>query len=157
MISIKLNFQKCWFEISVYFNNLFKVKNLCCPSKCLPSSDLNSLCDSMIAKYENEGQSAAKYRYMCTSCGKVIISKKDMRRHVETHLDISHPCSVCQRTFKTRSSLALHYSLYHKKWYRVVDLLFWMRPDENDTFDKFKGIKHYMMVIMVIALFRIFF
>jgi len=78
------------------------------------NKDLNSLCDSMIAKYENEGQSAAKYRYMCNPCGKVITSKKDMRRHVETHLDISHPCSVCQRTFKTRSSLALHYSLYHK-------------------------------------------
>jgi len=78
------------------------------------NKDLNSLCDSMIAKYENDGLSTAKYRYVCTQCGKVITSKKDMRRHVETHLDISHPCSVCKRTFKTRSSLALHYSLYHK-------------------------------------------
>lgn len=76
------------------------------------SADLNSMLDSMITRYE-EGESG-QARFMCGSCGKIMARRKDLRRHVETHLDVSHPCGICQKVMKTRSSLAAHYSQYHK-------------------------------------------
>jgi len=74
------------------------------------NKDLNTLLDSMIERY-HDGTTA---KYLCQSCGKIIASKKDMRRHVEIHLDLSHPCGICKKVLKTRSSLAAHYSIYHK-------------------------------------------
>jgi uncharacterized C2H2 Zn-finger protein len=54
-------------------------------------------------------------KFRCLTCGKVMSAKKDLRRHVETHLDITHPGEICpEKTFKSRSSLANHYSAYHK-------------------------------------------
>jgi hypothetical protein len=65
----------------------------------------------MMARLAEDG--SVKFR--CLTCGKTMAAKKDLRRHVETHLDLSHPCGICpDRTFKSRSSLANHYSLYHK-------------------------------------------
>ena len=53
-------------------------------------------------------------KFICNTCGKVMPAKKDLRRHVETHLGIVHLCGLCDKTFKSRSSLANHYSMYHK-------------------------------------------
>jgi len=74
------------------------------------NKDLNSMLDSMISRYENEGPA----KFMCETCGKTMARKIDMRRHVEIHLDMSHPCAVCDKVCKTRSSLAAHTSTYHK-------------------------------------------
>jgi len=75
------------------------------------NKDFNASLDSMMAKQEDEGV----MRFKCLTCGKTMAAKKDLRRHVETHLDLSHPCGICQdKSFKSRSSLANHYSIYHK-------------------------------------------
>jgi len=76
------------------------------------SQDLNSVLDSMIRRCDGENSGQAKF--MCVSCGKIMARRKDLRRHVETHLDMTHPCGICQKIMKTRSSLAAHYSVFHK-------------------------------------------
>jgi len=75
------------------------------------NKDFNASLDSMMAKHEDEGV----VKFKCLTCGKMMAAKKDLRRHVETHLDLLHPCCICQdKSFKSRSSLANHYALYHK-------------------------------------------
>jgi len=76
------------------------------------STDFNSVLDSMIRSCEAED--SGQIKLMCVSCGKIMARRKDLRRHVETHLDMTHPCGICQKVMKTRSSLAAHYSMYHK-------------------------------------------
>jgi len=84
--------------------NLIKIWS---PFNC-PFSDFNASLDSMMAR-DVDG------RFKCLTCGKTMAAKKDLRRHAETHLDILHPCGICpERSFKSRSSLANHYSVYHK-------------------------------------------
>ena len=56
--------------------------------------------------------------YRCTFCGKICTgkaSKLDARRHIETHIDgLSYECSMCNKTFRSSSSLRNHKYLYHK-------------------------------------------
>jgi len=68
--------------------------------------DLSTILDAMI------GHSGAKYA--CKSCGKQIADRRDMRRHCETHLDMTHACELCHKVCKTRDALRQHYSAYHK-------------------------------------------
>ena len=51
--------------------------------------------------------------YVCKSCGKRMANKTKIKRHAEVHLDLSHPCSVCGKQFKTRNALSQHYSSIH--------------------------------------------
>ena len=56
--------------------------------------------------------------YRCTFCGKSFTgkaSKTDTQRHIETHIDgLSYECSMCNKTFRSSSSLRNHKYLYHK-------------------------------------------
>ena len=57
-----------------------------------------------------------------TLCGKLAIknslkqfSRRDMRNHTETHLGgLYFDCQLCGKTFRSRNSLKVHRSLYHK-------------------------------------------
>ena len=53
--------------------------------------------------------------YLCNVCGYKKKDKQDMVRHIETHIEgLSYPCSVCDKTFRSRNSLNVHKSTYHK-------------------------------------------
>merc|ERR1712142_285589 len=65
--------------------------------------------ESLIQKHPEGG-------YLCTACGHINISKKDLRRHVETHIDTpGYPCNFCGKQFKTRNSLNTHQSTKHRE------------------------------------------
>ena len=70
--------------------------------------ELNAVVESMI---QREGGG----RYSCLECGKNMADKSKIKRHAEVHLDMSHPCIVCEKVFKTRNVLATHYTRDHPK------------------------------------------
>ena len=51
--------------------------------------------------------------YMCHQCGKRMQQKDKIKRHVEVHLSLALPCSICGKVLKTRNALAQHYSSTH--------------------------------------------
>jgi len=54
--------------------------------------------------------------YLCTACGYTNSVKKDLKRHVETHIETpGYPCSFCHKQFKTRNSLNTHLSTKHRE------------------------------------------
>ena len=45
----------------------------------------------------------------CKVCGKFGKDASNMRRHAETHIDgIVYPCTICERTFKSKNSFRVH-------------------------------------------------
>ena len=74
--------------------------------KTLPLLDLNAALEAMVQKEGGRG-------YSCLECGKHMISKSKTKRHAEVHLNMAHPCIVCQKVFKTRNVLATHYTREH--------------------------------------------
>jgi len=52
-------------------------------------------------------------RFQCSDCGKILVSKAKIMVHLETHLGLSLPCSLCANIYKTRKSLANHYQTKH--------------------------------------------
>lgn len=52
-------------------------------------------------------------RYKCLFCEKVMKRSVNVMKHIETHLDLIHPCSLCPSQKKTRQALALHYHDRH--------------------------------------------
>lgn len=59
--------------------------------------------------------------FNCTFCGKGTKTgrfndKGPIRIHIETHLEgLSYKCSICDKTFNTRSSVSMHKYRNHKK------------------------------------------
>ena len=76
---------------------------------------LDERCDSMIEKLLDKFQ--GKTVYECKVCGKQALHKGDMRKHIEAnHLEgVLVSCSKCEKTFRSRNSLAVHTSSVHKK------------------------------------------
>ena len=72
--------------------------------------EFNLALETMIGRVEEEG---GTFKYVCNNCGKTMPKKDKMRRHVEVHLDVTHPCAMCDKTFKTRNALSHHYSGVH--------------------------------------------
>ena len=52
-------------------------------------------------------------KYECLTCGKTFGTKQRVQIHAEVHMDLSLPCIVCRKMFKTRNSLATHYTKIH--------------------------------------------
>ena len=77
--------------------------------------ELDEKCDSMIAKTLDRVQGKAAYE--CKLCEKQAMHKGDMRKHIEAnHLEgVLVSCSRCEKTFRSRNSLAVHTSSFHKK------------------------------------------
>ena len=52
--------------------------------------------------------------FTCSVCNKRTRQKKDMQRHIESHIGgLSFPCSNCGKSFKSRHSLAVHTARFH--------------------------------------------
>lgn len=73
------------------------------------NKEFNLALEAMIEKCEDELASV----YTCLNCGKRMANKTKIKRHVEVHLEISRPCTICFKNFKTRNALSQHYSVVH--------------------------------------------
>ena len=64
----------------------------------------------------NELLSKENGMLFCGSCGKSGKDERNMRRHIETHIDgVSYPCEMCGKTFRSKNSRNCHKSIYHKQ------------------------------------------
>ena len=53
--------------------------------------------------------------YICTECGKTMSNKKDITRHIETHIvGLSYLCTFCGKEMKSRNTLNVHISTKHR-------------------------------------------
>ena len=47
--------------------------------------------------------------YVCKVCGKISTYKSHANEHAEVHIEgLSFPCSICEKTFRTRHNLRSH-------------------------------------------------
>ena len=61
-------------------------------------SDIKSKINELITKHGGQ--------FSCKACGKIGKDDRNMRRHVETHIDgISYECNICAKTFRSKNSL----------------------------------------------------
>uniref|UniRef100_A0A2A4K4S3 C2H2-type domain-containing protein n=1 Tax=Heliothis virescens TaxID=7102 RepID=A0A2A4K4S3_HELVI len=78
---------------------------------------------SSIATYKQHMKISRKhvsendFKYMCSECGKRFANKTRLKDHVDwEHLkNYVHTCNVCQKVFKSHTSLYLHKQVVHKK------------------------------------------
>ena len=77
--------------------------------------ELDEKCDSMIEKTMDRVQGKAAFE--CKVCGKQALHKGNMRKHIEAnHLEgVLVSCSKCEKTFRSRNSLAVHIHSLHKQ------------------------------------------
>ena len=68
--------------------------------------DINAVVETLVGR-TGDG------KYQCLKCGKCFDTKQRVRRHAEIHIDVSLPCIVCQKVFKTRNALSAHYTRKH--------------------------------------------
>ena len=62
-----------------------------------------------------EGMISETYgQFSCNTCAKVMPQKRDMKRHVESHLNMTYICEVCQKVCSTSNALRKHYYTHHR-------------------------------------------
>ena len=78
-------------------------------------SELDNKSKSLMVKTANKNV-GGKPLYKCTLCGKEAIIG-NLKNHIEAnHLEgISVPCNLCEKTFRSRASLAVHKHTNHKR------------------------------------------
>ena len=76
--------------------------------------ELENQTNSMMVKMPKKIN--GKQLYRCKLCGKESEHKTNIKNHIEAnHLEgISIPCNLCEKTFRSRNSLANHNHVYHK-------------------------------------------
>ena len=51
--------------------------------------------------------------FVCTDCSYVADKKGNMRQHIESkHLDLSYPCSICGKQYKTYKTWYQHQKIH---------------------------------------------
>jgi len=80
--------------------------------------ELDEKVKSMMAKGKNfvsNGPNSSKNAHICTICGKEGRGR-DIMDHIEAnHLEgVSIPCDYCEKTFRSRSALRIHFKRSHK-------------------------------------------
>ena len=76
------------------------------------NQDLKTQLESFMESI-NDGESN---KWKCTVCGKISLNKKDIRRHVETHINgVSHPCNLCGKVSRSSYALIIHTAKHHRK------------------------------------------
>ena len=77
-------------------------------------SDLESLNVFDQSLFENMEQNSEGL-YVCKLCDKTIKMKTHMKYHIETHIvGLTFQCHICEKNFKSRNSLNVHRTLYHR-------------------------------------------
>ena len=79
--------------------------------------DLRVKLDSMMEEHYD-----GEYTWKCTVCGKATkgsdngIARRDMRRHIETHMEgLAYPCNQCGKVSRSSNALKTHITKYHRK------------------------------------------
>ena len=77
--------------------------------------ELDEKCNSMMEKTSKKKENSTHPLYRCKVCGKEAIIG-DLKKHIEAnHLEgVSIPCNSCEKTFRSRASLAMHIRRNHK-------------------------------------------
>jgi len=52
--------------------------------------------------------------WVCLDCGNTAKTKQNIRTHVETHLNLSYNCKICEKVAPTSNALKTHMSRAHK-------------------------------------------
>ena len=53
--------------------------------------------------------------FHCKACNYSSRNRTHVKEHVERHIEgLSYPCQFCDKTFRSRNSLRVHYHSYHK-------------------------------------------
>ena len=78
--------------------------------------DLNTKIRSMMAPGKQIMDNGRKVESLCTVCGKEG-RMQTIKDHIEVHHieGISHPCSYCDKNFRSRAALKTHFHTYHKQ------------------------------------------
>ena len=81
----------------------------------IDTSDLVEL-DQKLSEYMEQIYSETNnLLYSCKICNKQLKNKKDMKFHVESHMEgLSFPCHTCGKEFRSRNSIKMHNSRFHK-------------------------------------------
>ena len=54
-------------------------------------------------------------QFICTACNKSSKDSRNMRRHIETHIEgLSYECNYCEKTFRSVKKFTNHYHSVHK-------------------------------------------
>ena len=85
------------------------------PGKSKVSYTLDAQTQSDIKAKVRELLTRKDGQFFCIACGKIGKDDRNMRRHIETHIDgISYECNICAKTFRSKNSLGCHMSVFHK-------------------------------------------
>ena len=111
--SIYLSNKKCLFSKTrnIFF---FILKNLCIHQprilgwKFSPNEiDYQNQIESFIDKTDQG--------YQCIKCGYSSMRKFNLKKHVETHMEtLGYQCPLCNKQCKTKNSLDVHNSTFHR-------------------------------------------
>ena len=78
----------------------------------LVANNSNNEIDQQLSEFIVRGEDGV---YSCGYCGKAGTHLGHLKNHVETHMEgLSFPCQSCDKTFRSRHSLATHSSKYHR-------------------------------------------
>ena len=73
--------------------------------------DLKEKLNSMMERADEGGN-----KWKCTICGKTTNDTRDMRRHIESHIEgLSYPCTQCNVVSRSSNALIIHVSRHHRK------------------------------------------
>ena len=76
----------------------------------ISAEDLNDI-EEKVSQYVEKLESK---RFRCTICGKEAVLQRNLKNHIETHMEgLSFPCSSCGRTFRSSHSLYNHSNKFH--------------------------------------------
>ena len=79
------------------------------------SSDLENVNVFDQNLYENMVEQNSEGMYVCKLCDKMMKWKTHMKYHIETHIvGLTFQCQICAKNFKSRNSLNVHRTLYHR-------------------------------------------
>ena len=90
--------------------SLVKVDTQMMPTEDITKEELDAKILSLMEKVENGINS-----WRCSVCVKTSKTKRDIKRHIETHLDgLSYKCYQCGKVSMSSNGLQAHISKDHK-------------------------------------------